>query len=132
MDYALFGMFTLVTLSFIPLFVAIMIKLEKFYNRLYLRVKWKLIIVFSTYITFLCLRLLLFGDIKLFHYWFTAISLYEAIPVYTTEIVVTLTLAYVLFSISKIGGNNRKKDQDERRATNFIAFDVDLHDQGNA
>jgi hypothetical protein len=118
-------MFLVVTLAFIPLFISIMVKLKINYERLYSRVKCKLITVFTTYISFLCLRLMLFADIKLFNFFFDKISIYEAIPVYFTEIVITLSLAYVLFSISKISRNS-KSVEEERRHTNFIGFDVNL------
>ena len=98
----MFGMFSLVTLSFVPLFLTIMIRLKHNYKRIYDSIKCKLVAVFTIYFIFLVIRLLLFADIKLFHFFFKVISIYESIPVYFTEIVITLSLAYVLFSISKM------------------------------
>lgn len=102
MDYVLFSMFSLVSISFIPLFITIMVKLKANYNRIYKAIRCKLTLVFTVYMIFLAIRLLLFAEIKLFHFIFRTVSIYEAIPVYITEIVITLSLAYVLFSISKV------------------------------
>lgn len=113
MDFILFGTFSIITIAFIPLFLTIMVKLKRNYQRIYNDVKFKLVFVFTVYIVFLMIRLLLFADIKLFHFMFDTVSIYEAIPVYFTEIVITVMLSYVLFSISKVG--NQSKSVDEQR-----------------
>jgi Na+/proline symporter len=125
MDYILFGAFSFITLAFIPLFITIMMKLKRNYEQIYQRVKCKLSVVFIVYIIFLIGRLILFADIKLSHFLFENINLYEAVPVYITEIVITLMLSYVLFSIS----SNKTKPltmEQQRRQTNFMTVDVRL------
>ena len=125
MDFVLFGAFSLVTLSFVPLFITIMIRLYQNYKKIYKSIRFKLVAVFSIYFVFLTIRLLLFADIKLFHFFFDTISIYEAIPVYFTEIVITLSLAYVLFSISKMSTDSSSLEEQKRR-TNFISVNVRL------
>jgi hypothetical protein len=65
-------------------------------------VKWKLISLFSVIITFLLLRLLLYLDMKFTAVVFDEYSIYNVIPFYTTEIVITITISYILFSVSRI------------------------------
>jgi len=49
---------------------------------------------------------MLFADIKLFHIMFRSLTIYQVIPVYTTEIIITIALAYVLFSVGKMERNS--------------------------
>jgi hypothetical protein len=64
MNYLLVSLYTIVTLSFLPLFTVIMFKLRKDYLKLYKEVACKLIVLFSILMVFLILRLLIYIDIN--------------------------------------------------------------------
>jgi len=102
MDTILFIIYAITSIAYIPLFIAIMIKMRKSFSKLYLEIRCKLNMIFSVYIFFLCARLYLFADIKSFKEIFKEPSIYGVIPFFLSEIILTIAITYVLFSVSRM------------------------------
>ena len=79
-----------------------MVKLKKDYLQVYNEIKCKLIILFVVFIMFLLFRFFLFMDIEYWHIMFNKEqdAQIEAIPFYLTEVAITITISYILISIS--------------------------------
>lgn len=80
-----------------------MIKLKKDYITTYNEISCKLITLFTVFILFLIFRFLLYIDIEYLKIFIddTVAPEVKAIPFYISEIAITLTISYILFSISK-------------------------------
>ena len=89
--------YTVVTFAFIPLFVTIMTLLEVSLPEIYQRTKCQLITIFTILIVSLSLRLYLFADMKFLHLLFSSTTIYSVIPFYATELVIALSLSYVMY-----------------------------------
>jgi hypothetical protein len=104
MSYVLVAIYAVTSLLFIPLFVLIMIKLKKEenYSQFYEEIKCKLTLLFSSFIVFLIFRFWIYIDMKYFHLIDENISSSTEVPFYISEILITLTISYVLYSVSKM------------------------------
>jgi hypothetical protein len=106
MSYLLIAIYALTTLLFIPLFTLIMLKLkkERDYSQFYEEIKCKLIVLFSAFIVFLLFRFWVYCDMKFWHFFDidNEISNASEIPFYVSEILITLTISYILYSVSKM------------------------------
>jgi hypothetical protein len=97
LDWLILVVYTVVTFAFIPLFVTIMTLLEVSLPEIYQRTKCQLITIFTILIVSLSLRLYLFADMKFLHLLFSSTTIYSAIPFYATELVIALSLSYVMY-----------------------------------
>lgn len=70
----------------------------------------KLIILFTTFIFFLALRLYLYFDFKLelLIYKKSNVSVFSPIPFYVTEIIITLLCSYLMLSVSQNDTGSRQ------------------------
>ena len=104
MSIVLLLIYATTSLLFIPLFVLIMLKLrkEENYSQFYHEIKCKLSLLFACFIIFLMLRFFLYYDMKVLHLIEPNISSSSEIPFYISEILITLTISYVLYSVSKM------------------------------
>jgi hypothetical protein len=127
MDYVLFGIYTLTTFAFIPLFAAIMRKLALSFRPLYLSVRCKLIVLFVVLMTFLIIRLYLYADVKKLRQLFKDPTIYGVIPFYTSEVIITIAISYVLFAVSsmeKSSNTLREKRSVFESTTNLFKTDI--------
>jgi len=100
MALVLIIIYGITTIVYIPLFALIMVKLKREYKLVYDEIKIKLFALFCVLILFLVLRFYMYIDIKFYHVIYQDITLYAEIPFYITEIIITLTVSYILYSIS--------------------------------
>ena len=104
MNWVLGVLYLLTTITFLPLFVFIMIKIRKDFIKLYNEVWCKLITLFTILFLFLILRMLIYIDINFTHYYFSkagVVNLNSEIPFFISEIIITFALSYILFSVSR-------------------------------
>lgn len=97
LDWLILIVYTVVTFAFLPLFVSIMTLLEITLPEVYDRIKCQLISMFSILIVFLAARLYLYADLKFIRAFFKDMTIYSVIPFYLTELVIALSLSYVLY-----------------------------------
>jgi hypothetical protein len=97
LDWLILVIYTVVTFAFLPLFVTIMTLLEANMPDIYQRIKCQLITIFTILIVSLSLRLYLYADMKFLHLLFSSTTIYSAIPFYATELVIALSLSYVMY-----------------------------------
>ena len=97
LDWLILVVYTVVTFAFLPLFVTIMTLLEVNMQEIYQRIKCQLITIFTILIVSLSLRLYLYADMKFLHLLFSSTTIYSAIPFYATELVIALSLSYVMY-----------------------------------
>lgn len=107
MSILLLSVYALTTAVFIPLFLLIIFKMRRDYKIMFEGVKCKLITLFIVFILFLLLRFGVYIDMK---YWKiikyeTTLSTTTEIPFYISEIIITLTISYVLYTVSKVNDN---------------------------
>jgi hypothetical protein len=69
-----------------------------------------MILIFSLFIFFLILRLYLYADLKFLHLYFNHITVYSTVPFYATEIVITTSLIYVLYTSSQMERGQREQE----------------------
>lgn len=93
----LFCTYTLVTLAFFPLFLSIINRFRIAYPEVYPSIKAKLQAIFVIFNVFLTTRLYLYADLKSLHVLFPSPTIYSLIPFYLTEIIVAVSLSYVLY-----------------------------------
>lgn len=109
MNYTLTSLYTIITISFMPLFSVIMCKIRKDYSKLYESVACKMISLFTVLMLFLILRLLIYIDINFSNLVFedTAnIGLMSEVPFFISEIIITIALSYILFAVGKSTKNS--------------------------
>ncbi len=102
MDWIMIIIYSVVTGSFIPLFIVIILKMRKYFPGLMERMKCKLMFLFSLFVWVQLCRLYLYLDLKNLQFLYSEESVYTVIPFYATEILMALFLSYVLLSVSKI------------------------------
>ena len=101
MDIILFGIYALVTFSFLPLFIVIMVKLKFHYPLFYEAIKWKVIFIFLMFILFVISRLFFYANLKLkIIQEIATAEMISVVPFYVTEIIITISLSYVLLAVS--------------------------------
>ena len=96
-DWLILVVYTIVTFAFLPLFVSIMTLLQITLPEIYQRIKVQLISIFTILIVFLATRLYLYADLKFIRAYFKTMTIYSVIPFYSTELVIALSLTYVLY-----------------------------------
>jgi magnesium-transporting ATPase (P-type) len=102
LDWTLLALYTVVTFSFIPLFMTIMNLLKLVTPDLYKQIKTRLITNFTFFILFLISRLYLYVDLKFLRIYFNKITVYSTIPFYLTELIITGSLSFVLYISSQM------------------------------
>ena len=107
MNYASLAYYIIVTLSYLPLFFTIMIKIKKDHKVMFDKVYWKLTLIFAVLMIFLLFRLLAYIDLNFTHFvkYDSTITIFSEIPFFISEIIITFALSYILF---KVGNNNNK------------------------
>ena len=96
-DWLILVVYTIVTFAFLPLFVSIMTLLQITLPEIYQRIKVQLISIFTILIVFLATRLYLYADLKFIRAYFKTMTICSVIPFYSTELVIALSLTYVLY-----------------------------------
>lgn len=96
-------------------------KLKLNYSKIYSDIKYKLSALFLTFIVFLTSRLYLYADIKKLKKIFENPTAYGVIPFYFTEIVLTIAISYILFSVSKMERNSTTLNN---RRSKFISSEI--------
>lgn len=105
LDWVIFFIYTVVSLAFLPLFVSIMTLLKVTYPDTQDKIKLKVSLVFAVFLGFLILRLYLYIDFKNLHLLFSYLSIYSIIPFYLTEIIIAVSLHYVLYISGQMENN---------------------------
>ena len=103
MTSILVTLYFMTTVAFVPLFIGIMCKLSKSYKRIYKVIRLRLITLFLLFEVFLVVRLYIYLDINFTHWAFDGqMSIKAEAPFYVSEIILTILLSYILFSVSKM------------------------------
>jgi hypothetical protein len=102
LDWLILIVYSIVSFIFIPLFVTIMTLLEITNPEVYDHIKCRLIAVFTVLMLFLIIRLYLYADIKFIGFFFREITIYSVIPFYSTEVIIALSLVYVLYATGEM------------------------------
>lgn len=129
-------MYTIVSFSFLPLFITILIRLRRYYPALYQSVKWKIIPMLTFYFLVVVARLIIYMDFKNLHLIFKSPTIYATIPFYLTEILLAMMLSYVLFQVSKMeqhsNMNSRasKNHDDSMDTIGINALNINSSNQG--
>jgi hypothetical protein len=97
LDWIILSIYTVVTFAFLPLFAALLSLLQISLPEIYNRIKCQLITIFMIFISFLGTRLYLYADLKFIRVYFKTTTIYSVIPFYITELVIVLSLSYVLY-----------------------------------
>lgn len=79
---------------------------------MYTHIKLRVSLLFFVFITFLVLRLYLYADIKNLHLFFKEPSIYATIPFYVTEIIIAISLSYVLHISSQVDQHTDKSSSE--------------------
>jgi hypothetical protein len=79
-----------VTLSFIPLSIAVVINLRTRNIDMYHQVKCKILTVFPIFIIFKLVRLYLFADFMFLKLAFKSPTILAVLPFYTSEIIISI------------------------------------------
>jgi hypothetical protein len=116
LDWAILVVYTVVTFAFLPLFAALMSLLQISLPDLYHRLKCELFTIFTIFISFLASRLYLYADLKFIRLYFKTTTIYSVIPFYTTELVIVVSLSYVLY----VSGD---MDRGDGRQSEYIESD---------
>jgi hypothetical protein len=100
-------LYFITSIAFIPLFISIIVKLSKSYNKIYKFLRLKLWIMFILFEIFLIVRLWIYIDINYTHWAFSdQITIKTETPFYCTEVILTALMSYILFSVSKLQQDN--------------------------
>lgn len=70
------------------------------YPEVYNRIKLRVTLIFLVFISFLVLRLYLYADLKNLKLIFKEPTIYATIPFYITEVIIAISLSYVLYMSS--------------------------------
>lgn len=98
----LITIYSATTLFYLPVFIYIMLKLKRRQPLSYNQYKCKFITFFSLFILFLLLRFYIYIDIQVFKYMYNRISSVLEIPLYISEVILTLAISYILFPDAKV------------------------------
>jgi hypothetical protein len=110
LDWLILIVYSIVTFSFLPLFFSIMTLMQVCLHELYARIRFRIISMFTVFILFLTTRLFLYADLKFFRLFFKKTTIYSAIPFYATEVIIALSLSYVLYVTSEIEHEGRQRE----------------------
>lgn len=104
MSIILVSIYAFTTLVYIPLFSLIICKMKKDYSDLYNEIHCKFILIIGFSIFFLIVRFVIYIDMK---FWEIVVFDYNITSVgdiifYISEILMSLVISYVLFTISKL------------------------------
>ena len=102
MDWILLIIYSVITTVYIPLFIIIILRLKTNYPKIYEKVRVKFYSLFSIFMIFLYARLYLYIDLKNLKLLNDEKTMFTVIPFYVTEIIMSLFLSYVLFSVEKM------------------------------
>lgn len=94
--------YAITTIFYIPVFIYIMLKLKKKNPPKYNEYKCKFTSFFSLFLLFLCIRFYIYIDIQELKFIFTGVSPLSEIPLYISEIILTLAISYILFPDSRV------------------------------
>jgi biotin transporter BioY len=84
-----------------------MVRMKNYYPIFYLSVKVKISFIFSIFIFFVLSRLYLYADYKVLKWIYNdQATIFGVIPFYLTEIIIAISLSYVLFAVAKMESNN--------------------------
>jgi phosphatidylserine synthase len=89
--------YTVVTFAFFPLFISIMTLFKVIHPDIYERIRVRTTLIFLVFIGFLMIRLYLYIDLKSLHVIFSTPTVYAVIPFYITEVIIAISLSYVLY-----------------------------------
>ena len=101
MSIILVVVYAITTLFYIPIFVYIMYKLNKKYPEYYNEYKCKFTTFFCFFLLFLVVRFYIYIDIRDLNIFFTRVSATSEIPLYLSEVILTLAISYILFPESR-------------------------------
>lgn len=104
MDIVLVVIYGVTSVVFIPLFIIIAFKLSRDYQDLFEEIKCKIVVLFILFNAFLIFRMILYTDLKYTHFIEEDITGSTEVPFYISEILISLTIAYILYSVSRISG----------------------------
>ena len=110
LDWMILLAYTVVTFAFVPLFVIIMTLLEANLPEIYERIKYQLVAIFTILIVSLSLRLYLYADMKFLRLLFSSTTIYSAMPFYATELVIALSLSYVMYVSAPVERESTQSD----------------------
>eukprot|EP00347_Sterkiella_histriomuscorum_P006216 403353618 len=102
MDWIMITLYSVISFSFLPLFISIMLKIRKHYDTLYKRMRIKFTLLFTIFMIFILGRLFLYFDVKSLRLLYSSVTMYTVLPFYITEIVMALFLSYILFSVNQM------------------------------
>ena len=102
MDWIMIVIYSVVSCSFIPLFIVIIVKMKRHFPELLERMKCKLMFLFTTFVWVQLCRLYLYLDLKNLKFFYSEQSVYTVIPFYTTEILMAMFLSYLLISVNSL------------------------------
>ena len=102
MDYSLFALYCLVTFSFLPVFIYILVKLKQDFHSIYDKVKIKLSLLLIILTSFLSLRLYFYIDFKMKWDVYKDPTIFSIVPFYASEIIITISICYVLYKVSRL------------------------------
>ncbi len=115
LDWVLLALYSIVTFSFIPLFLTIVNLLKLVIPALYQQIRSRMLTIFSLFIFFLLMRLYLYADLKFFHLYFNQITVFSTIPFYVTEFIITASLSYVLYMSTHMEQSGRGESQHHQK-----------------
>lgn len=102
--------YSVTSLIFIPLFFIILRKLKQDYANTYQLIKCKLYAVFAILILFLVIRFYVYIIVKYKPNLVSQDTLVAEIPFYVSEIIITITISYILLSVSKIEATSEAEE----------------------
>ena len=109
MSYVLAIKYSVITLVFIPLFVAIVIRMKQISSpEIFSQIRCKTITLFSIYTLILLFRLFTYYDLIVAYNVLPQMEIDNELPLYITEILMTLMIIYMLISnsVSSSGDSN--------------------------
>jgi hypothetical protein len=92
--------YIILTVAFFPLFIYLFVVLKRGYSPIYKSIKWKMIFLSSFYCLFNVARLIMYLDLRFFHVFMDKIQTDSEIPLYVSEIIMTLLICYIMFKVS--------------------------------
>ena len=127
MDWIMIVNYSLVTGSFVPLFIVILVKMRRYFPELFSQMKCKLIFLFTTFVWVQICRLYLYLDLKNLKFLYSTTSIYTVIPFYCSEILMALFLIYILRSVNNLESDRQSihtVSQDNNISHIFLTNDV--------
>lgn len=102
------SLYSVISLSFVPLFAWIMIRLKRNVPHLYCRLKIKFSFLFSIIMIIILARLFLYFDVKSLNLLYSMVTMTTVLPFYSSEILMALFLCYVLYFINRSDSHQAK------------------------